>query len=57
MRILIIEDEFKIADVIASRLRNEQYVVDVFGDVEEGLDNVNGCQWGRSFLTTLFNFL
>lgn len=24
MRILIIEDEFKIADVIASRLRNEQ---------------------------------
>lgn len=39
MRILIIEDEFKIADVIASRLRNEQYVVDVFGDGEEGLDN------------------
>ena len=24
MRILIIEDDFKIADVIASRLRNEQ---------------------------------
>ena len=24
MRILIVEDEFKIADVIASRLRNEQ---------------------------------
>ena len=39
MRILIIEDEFKIADVIASRLRNEQYVVDVFGDGEGGLDN------------------
>lgn len=39
MRILIIEDEFKIADVIASRLRKEQYVVDVFGDGEEGLDN------------------
>lgn len=37
MRILIIEDEFKIADVIASRLRNEQYIVDVYG--EEGLDN------------------
>ena len=29
MRILIAEDEFKIADVIASRLRNEQYIVDV----------------------------
>lgn len=35
MRILIVEDEFKIADVIASRLRNEQYI----GDGEEGLDN------------------
>ena len=30
MRILIVEDEFKIADVIASRLRNEQYIVDVY---------------------------
>ena len=38
MRILIVEDEFKIADVIASRLRNEQYI-DVYGDGEEGLDN------------------
>lgn len=37
MRILIVEDEFKIADVIASRLRNEQYIVDVYG--EEGIDN------------------
>lgn len=39
MRILIVEDEFKIDDVIASRLRNEQYIVDVYGDGEEGLDN------------------
>ena len=39
MRILIIEDEFKLADVIASRLKKEQYAVDVFGDGEEGLDN------------------
>ena len=39
MRILIVEDEFKIADVIASRLKNEQYIVDVYGDGEEGLDN------------------
>ena len=37
MRILIVEDLQKIADVIASRLRNEQYIVDVYG--EEGLDN------------------
>ena len=39
MRILIVEDEFKIADVIASRLRKENYKVDVFDNVEEGLDN------------------
>ena len=39
MRILIVEDEFKIADVIASRLRKENYIVDVFGNGEEGLDN------------------
>ena len=39
MRILIVEDEFKIADVIASRLRKENYIVEVFGNGEEGLDN------------------
>lgn len=39
MRILIIEDESKIADVVANRLRKENYVVDVFLDGEEGLDN------------------
>ena len=39
MRILVVEDEFKIADVIASRLRKENYIVDVFSDGEDGLDN------------------
>lgn len=39
MRILVVEDEFKIADVIVSRLRKENYIVDVFSDGEEGLDN------------------
>ncbi len=39
MRILIVEDEFKLADVIASRLRKENYIVDVYADGEEGLDN------------------
>ena len=39
MRILIVEDEFKIADVIASRLRKENYIVDVFDNGEAGLDN------------------
>lgn len=39
MRVLVIEDESKIAEVIANKLKKEQYVVDVFGDGEEGLDN------------------
>ena len=39
MRILNVEDEFKIADVIASRLRKENNIVEVFGNGEEGLDN------------------
>jgi len=39
VRILIVEDEFKIADVIASRLRKENYIVDVFDNGEAGLDN------------------
>lgn len=39
MRILIVEDEIKIAEVIASRLKKEQYVVDISTNGEDGLDN------------------
>lgn len=39
MRILIVEDEKKLADIIASRLRKEKYVVDISCDGENGLDN------------------
>ena len=39
MRILVVEDEFKLADVIASKLKKEQYVVDISCDGEEGLYN------------------
>lgn len=37
MRILIVEDEFSLADIIASRLKKEKYMVDVIDDGEEGL--------------------
>ena len=37
MRILIVEDEFKLADIIASRLKKEHYTVDISLDGEEGL--------------------
>ncbi len=39
MRILVIEDEYNLADVIASRLRKENYAVDIACDGEEGIDN------------------
>ena len=39
MRILIIEDEPKIAEVISSRLKKENYVVDINKNGEEGPDN------------------
>ncbi|MBR7072191.1 MAG: response regulator transcription factor [Eubacterium sp.] len=39
MRILIVEDEFKLADVVASRLKKENYEVDISTDGEDGLYN------------------
>ncbi len=39
MRILIIEDEFNLADVISSRLKNENYIIDNSYDGESGLEN------------------
>ena len=37
MRVLIIEDEYNLADVIANRLKQENYLVDIETDGEEGL--------------------
>ena len=39
MRLLIVEDEKKLADLVASRLKKEKYIVDVTFDGEEGLYN------------------
>jgi len=39
LRILVVEDEFSLADMIAIKLRKEKYNVDVSLDGEEGLDN------------------
>lgn len=38
MRILIIEDEIKLSDVIKTRLEQEKYIVDVSNNGEDGLD-------------------
>ena len=39
MRILIVEDEFNLADVISSRMKKENYIVDCSYDGESGLEN------------------
>ena len=37
MKILIIEDEKTLADLVASRLKKEKYIVDISNDVEVSL--------------------
>ena len=39
MRILIVEDEESLADLVASRLKKEKYIVDISLDGEDGLYN------------------
>ncbi|MGN0993219.1 MAG: response regulator transcription factor [Bacilli bacterium] len=39
MRILVIEDEYNLADAICTRIKKEKYTVDMALDGEEGLDN------------------
>lgn len=39
MRILVVEDEFSLADIISSRLKREKYTVDIVHDGEEALFN------------------
>ena len=39
MRILIVEDEYNLADVIADALKKEKYSVDISNDGEDGLYN------------------
>jgi len=39
LRILVVEDEFSLADIIATKLKNENYEVDIALDGEDGLDN------------------
>lgn len=38
MRILVVEDEYKIADLVKNRLEKEKYAVDLALDGEDGLD-------------------
>ena len=39
MRILVVEDEHSLAELVADRLKRDRYTVDISYDGEEGLDN------------------
>lgn len=39
MRILVVEDEYKLADLISTRLKKENYIVDISLDGLDGLYN------------------
>ena len=39
MRILVVEDEHSLAELVADRLKKDRYTVDISYDGEEGLDN------------------
>lgn len=39
MRILLVEDEYSLAELVANRLKNERYTVDISYDGEDGLYN------------------
>lgn len=40
MRILVVEDEYNLADAISTRLKKEKYTIDISLNGEEGLENV-----------------
>ena len=39
MRILIVEDEISLANIVAERLKKDRYIIDISNDGERGLDN------------------
>jgi DNA-binding response OmpR family regulator/HPt (histidine-containing phosphotransfer) domain-containing protein len=45
MRILLVEDDESIAQVLVSTLKNQNYLVDVATDGEEGWELVEGCAY------------
>lgn len=40
MRILVVEDEVRLAELVSERLKKEKYIVDVSNDGEDGMYNV-----------------
>lgn len=50
MKILIVEDEYKLVDAISGRLNRENYEVDITTDGQEGLDKILDDVYGIAIL-------
>lgn len=50
MKILIVEDEYKLVDAISGRLNRENYEVDITTDDQEGLDKILDDVYGIAIL-------
>ena len=57
VRILVIEDETKLADVIADSLRKEKYIVDIANDGEEGLYSVMSNSYNLVILDVMLPYV
>lgn len=49
MRILIVEDEETLAELVANRLKKEKYIVDISLEGETGLYNATRSKWYSLF--------
>lgn len=54
MRILIVEDEFNLADVIRKSLEKEKYVIDISGDGEDASYNIRSNIYDLVILDVMF---
>lgn len=53
MRILIVEDEKRLADVLAHILEEHKYLTDIAYDGQDGLDYALGCQYDAIILDVM----
>ena len=53
MRIIIVEDEYNLADAIKSRLTKEKYTIDISQDGEEGLYNILNGSYDLAILDVM----
>lgn len=57
MRILVVEDEFNLAEIISSRLKKEKYTVDIATNGEDGLFNALSGAYNLVILDVMLPYI